>query len=331
MIRNKKVLLKFIFVLALLAVIAYTFRGSWKDIWAQLMRTSPRVLLLLTGTTVVYHLFEAWITYSFAKNYQPEFRFRSALYCAFFCSFYRVSTLGSGAGVAAVVCLGRRGVDYSEATGLYMLQYMFHKVSIALFSGVFFLANLSVMLQHYRRYGVYLLAAYVLTVLLSVGLVLLAAYPKLHLLILYLAGKANRSGKWDAQIAKLKESLQLMEASSATLLKNPKTVTACLGKTLLKLGFWYCIPFLVVSQTGGITLLSSWSVTSLAVMSAAVIPTPAGIGSVELVMTGLFSKLVDVQTAVAITLLYRITTFLFPCLLGGVLILVENLILRKRH
>ena len=46
-----------------------------------------------------------------------------------------------GQGVAAVIFLGKKEVGYSEATGLYMIQYMLHKVSIALFSGILFLKD----------------------------------------------------------------------------------------------------------------------------------------------------------------------------------------------
>lgn len=135
--KNKKLLIKIVFVVALIGIILYTFRDSADSIVEQICSTSFYVLAAIALSSVVYHLLEAWITYSLARRYNPKFRYREAVYCAFYCSFYRLSTLGSGTGVAAIVYLGKKNVGYSEATGLYMIQYVFHKVGIALFSGIF--------------------------------------------------------------------------------------------------------------------------------------------------------------------------------------------------
>lgn len=323
--KNKKTWIKLIFVVVLILIIVYTFRGSWDDIWGQLKKTAPIVLVMIAASSVVYHLVEGSITYTLVRRYNPRFRLRDGFYCAFFCSFYRLSTLGSAQGVAAVVFLGKKGVDYTEATGLYMMQYMLHKVSIAIFSGVLFLLNWQVMSQNYRNYAVYLILAYILTVLISVGLILLAVWTKSHELILFLANKLNASHKLDAVIEKLESSVTIMEESTSKLLRDVKLLVIVVIKNMVKLCFWYCIPFLILLGTGEITLLSSLSVTSLSVMTAAVIPTPAGIGSTELIMTTMYRALVDVNKAGAITLLYRVATFIFPFIVGGVLMLADRI------
>lgn len=325
---NKKLWFKIIFVLILIVIILYTFRGSWRDILNQLARTSPLVILLIAGASVVYHFFEGWITFSLARRYNPRFRYRDGVHCAFFCSFYRLSTLGSGQGVAAVIFLGKREVDYSEATGLYMIQYMLHKVSIALFSGILFLLNWKVMSHNYRDYAGYLILAYILTVLIAIGLILLAVYPRSHTLLLRLGKKMNFHHKLDGFLKKLESGAQLMEQSTSKLLKDRKTIITIILKNMAKLCFWYCIPFLILIGTGEISFLSSLSVTSLSVMTAAVIPTPAGIGSTELIMTSLYSLLVNIDKAAAITVLYRAATFIFPFAVGGVLILAGRFLKR---
>ena len=195
--KNKKRLAKLIFVAILLLIIWYTFKDSAGDIVAQLQKTSFAVLVAIMAATVIYHLFEAWITYSLARRYNPKFKFREA--------FYRLSTLGSGSGVAAIVYLGKKGVGYSEATGLYMIQYMVHKVSVALFSGLLFILNWKVMSVNYREYGVYLGLAYALTVIISIALIIFAVSAKSHQLILWIVRKFNKSGKLTPALKKLEE------------------------------------------------------------------------------------------------------------------------------
>lgn len=326
--KNKKMLFKIIFVVILIIVIIYTFRNSMGSIIEQLKATSLYVLAAICISSVIYHFFEAWITYSLARRYNQHFRYREAVFCAFFCSFYRLSTLGSGSGVAAVVYLGKKGVGYSEATGLYMIQYLFHKVGIAIFSGIFFFVNWAVMSENYRDYAVYLMLAYCLTALIAVGLILFAVSSRFHRLLITLVRHFNKSGKLNPVLVKLEKNCSIMEKSTFELIKDVKTLAAMLVKTLLKLCFWYGIPYLILAGEGEITLLDSLSVTSLSVMTAAVIPTPAGIGSVELIMTNLFGVLVDVHKAAAVTVLYRLATFIFPFVVGAVLILGDKC--RKR-
>lgn len=326
---NKKLLAKLIFAAVLILIIIYTFRDSMDEIAEQLRITPFYILAAICISSVIYHLFEGWIIQSLAKRYNPSFRYRSGVYCAFYCSFYRLSTLGSGAGVAAVVCLGRNGVAYSEATGLYMIQYMIHKVSIAIFSGVFFLVNWPFMAANYREYAVYLVLAYLLTVVIAAGLILFAVSAKFHSLILALVKLFNKSGKLDNVLDSLEKNCVIMEQATSALLKDVRVVAVTLIKNLVKLGFWYCIPCLILFAGREISLLNSLSVTSLSVMTAAVIPTPAGIGAVELIMTNLFGVFVDLHKAAAVTVLYRLATFIFPFAAGGVLILLHRLIGRK--
>ena len=71
--KNKKLLAKLIFVAILLLIIWYTFKDSAEDIVEQLGKTSLTVLVAIMAATVIYHLFEAWITYSLARRYNPKF------------------------------------------------------------------------------------------------------------------------------------------------------------------------------------------------------------------------------------------------------------------
>ena len=71
------------------------------------------------------------------------------------------------------------------------------------------------------------------------------------------------------------------------------------------------------------------AVTSLSVMLAAVIPSPAGIGSTEFVFTALFSGIVGTGLAGSASLLYRFGTFVFPFLVGAVVVIIRRIYLKK--
>ena len=108
-----------------------------------------------------------------------------------------------------------------------------------------------------------------------------------------------------------------------------KLIASIVAKNLLKFAFCYGIPFVILYREYGLTLLQSWAVTSLAFMLAAVIPSPAGIGSSEFVFTALFTVLVGTGEAGSAALLYRFATFVLPFVIGGVVVLLHKRIDRR--
>lgn len=329
--KHKKTWIKLIIVIILILIILYTFRNSAGDIITELSHTSLRVLTVIFASSTIYHFIEAWLLWPLCRRYNPDFKYRQAVYCAFYCSFYRLSTLGSGTGVAAVYYLGKHGIEYSQAIGLYMVQYVMHKLGIAIFSGIFFLLDWKFMAHHFARYGKLLLAAYGLTVLICVALILFVSAKWFHQLLLELVKHFNKDGRLDGIYMKLETNVQIMGQSTVQLIRDKKLIISMVFKNLLKFVFWYGIPFLILFDTGLLSLVNSLSTTSLSVMTAAVIPTPAGVGSTEFVMTSLLGVVVGVHRAGAVTVLYRIATFIFPFIVGAVLLVLSRFHRSKKN
>ncbi len=327
---KKTTILRIVLLPILILVIFLTFKDSAGDIFRELGRTSPMVLAAVLAASVAYHLVEAWITWSMIRCYQPEYRYHSSVYLAFYCSFFRLATLGSASGVAQVFYLTKKGLGYSECISMFTIQYVMHRTGMALFVGLTFLISWPFMIRNYRSYLPGLVFAFVLTVLICIGLVLLICWRKSHELILLIVGKINKSGKLDRAIEKLEEADVMIHDSGKEILGNKKLIISMLFKNLLKFFFWYSIPFLFLFQDRLITLLHSLSVTSLGVLTAAVIPAPSGIGSSEFVLSSLFRVVTGPSLAGAVTLLYRAATFVFPFAVGGLLMMLRRVVLRRR-
>ena len=120
-----------------------------------------------------------------------------------------------------------------------------------------------------------------------------------------------------------------MEEASRYLLRKKKMVAAVITLNIVKLCFWYGMPYLLFAGKGNISLVETMAITALSVMLAAVIPTPAGIGSTEFVFTGLFAGIVGTNVAGSASLLYRFATFVFPFLIGAVVVIAR--VVRKRR
>lgn len=325
-------MLKWAFVIALVGIIIYTFRDTAGPILGQLKKTNPLVIVGICGLTVIYHLLEGGITTLLAREYNQEFAYRSGVGNAFFCSFYRVATLGSGAGVAGVLYLGEHGVEHSKGFGLYMLQYAFHKISIAIFSGIFLVLNWNFMYSHFESYMWLLVAGYLLTMVITLFLILFCCSTKFHKVIFTLLDFINGKfkGRFEVQIASLRGECQMLEVASKHILKRKRLVAEVIGISLVRNCFWYGIPYLIFMGHNDVTLMQTMAVTSLAIMLAAVLPAPGGIGSTELVLTSLFAGIVGTGLAGSASLLYRFGTFVFPFMVGAVVVIVRRVRLKKQ-
>lgn len=297
----------------------------------ELKKTTPAVIAGICVLTVLYHLLEGLITTILAKQYNPAFPYRMGVANAFFCSFYRVATLGGGAGVAGIIYLGDCGVEHSKGFGLYMLQYAFHKISIAIFSMLFFAVSWNYMYSHFESYLWLLLAGYLVTLVITVFLILFCCSTTFHRAFFALLDFLNRkfSGRFDVPIATLRGQCQMLEAASQDLLKKKSMVAWVIVLNLVRSCFWYGMPYLIFRGHSDVTLLQTMAVTSLSVMLAAVLPAPAGIGSTEFVFTALFSGIVGTGLAGSASLLYRFGTFVFPFLVGAVVVVARRIQLRK--
>lgn len=313
-------------MLILVGIIIYSLKDSAGPILAQLRKTSPAVIAVICLMSTVYHLVEGQITAILARQYQPGYTWRMGIANALYCSFYRVATLGSGSGVAAVYYLNEHGVPYGQAFGLYMLQYAFHKLSIALFSLLFFAVSWEYMYLHFQAYTGLLLAGYLITAVVTAGLVLCCCSAWFHRGLFRMLDWVNgkMKNRFASLIAQLWEQCGMMEEASRYLLRRKTMILKMIGLNLLKLCFWYAIPYFILKDGNPIALHVSMAVTSLSVMLAAVLPAPAGIGSTEFVFTKLFSEIVDPGAAGAASLLYRFGVFVFPFLLGAVLIIARH-------
>lgn len=329
--KRQKQIGKFVFAVVIVAVIVYTFRDSAGPIARQLAKTTPAVIAGICVLTMVYHVIEGGITTILARQYNTGFTFGTGIVNALFCSFYRVATLGSGSGVAAIVYLGEHGVEYSKSFGLYTLQYAFHKISIAVFSVILLLLNWGYMYARFEGYIEILIAGYLLTLVITAGLVLVCCSERLHRILFRMAGVVNEklAGRFDEPLAMLREQCRMLEVSAREILRRKLLVAVVIALNLLKFCMWYAIPYLAFRAHSDITISQTMAVTSLAVMLAAVLPSPAGIGSTEFVFTTLFSGIVGTALAGSASLLYRFGTFVFPFLVGGVIVAARRVRLRK--
>ena len=320
-----------LFVCLLLGILYYSFRDSMGDMLTELAGVSPQVVLSLFLTVILYHICEGHITWLIVHKTHPEYPRWKGFCNAFYCSFYKTATLGSGSGIAGIYYLNKAGIPVPNATGMYFFQYIVHKVSMAFFSMLLFLVTYGFIHASFADYQGYILLGFAGVCVIAGVLLAVATVPWMQTAWNLLANHLRaKHPSWEEKLTGAGHKLAQLQAESRSLLKDPLLLLRLFLCNLLKFTTWYLIPWMVfrssTTESLPFTALQCFSLTALSQSLAGIIPTPAGIGSVEAVFVLLFRRLLPEAKALSAVVLYRFDTMLLPCAIGAFFVLGERIV-----
>ena len=113
---HKKVILKWIILLVLLGMALYFYRNSLQEILEGIQALSVRQLLISCLIAMVFFLTEGYIVYYMAHPIEASYSWTKGIRVAYLCEFYRILTLGSGSGFAAIYYLQKDGSAMKGST-----------------------------------------------------------------------------------------------------------------------------------------------------------------------------------------------------------------------
>ena len=279
-----KYLLKLLFVCLLLGILYYSFKDSMGDMLTELAGVSPQVVLSLFVTVILYHIFEGHITWLIVHKTHPEYPRLKGFCNAFYCSFYKTATLGSGSGIAGIYYLNKAGIPVPNATGMYFFQYIVHKVSMAVYSLLLFLATYGFIHASFADYQCYILLGFAGVCVIAGVLLAVATVPWMQTACNLLANRFRaKHPSWEEKLTGAGHKLALLQAESRSLLQDPILLLRLFLCNVLKFTTWYIIPWIVFCNSLGgeygdlpFSFLQCFALTSLSQSLAGVIPTPGG-------------------------------------------------------
>lgn len=308
---------KLIFVMMIVILACFVFRGSFSSILKELSRTKWSTVLSVCLCAAGYNLTEGVIYTYMAGKYNTRFRLRDGIACSYYTAFYRTATIGSGTTAASVYYLYKKEIGVSEGLALTTLQYMLQRAAVALFGGMGFFLCAAFMNAHFGTYRTAVLAGYAITVMLCFFLILLCVSRTFHHFLMKMLRKLDKKQKYAEKIDRLEAQSRTLREQTKHMLRRPKSLIVILLLELVKLGMWYVIPYITI-QPKGADIVETACVTSLVLMLAGVIPALGGLGTTEGLFILFFSGLTDSVTAASSMLLYRFATYMLPCLAGAV-------------
>lgn len=323
-IKNKKTIIKLLFVLILILAAGLWSRDSLAPIFEQVMETKLSVIIIICTLSLGYFLFEGINLWRLSRKYVPSFTLQQGIGCSFYACFYRTATLGSASFAAGMYYLHKNKVPLANTLGLITLQYVSYKIAIALFCGICLLTDYRYMNSLYGSYFPFILLGFLLTVLIALVLLLICICTPFHNLLLFAARKMNRRGTYTDKIKKLEEEFISLRKGTRFLMKDKIAMLSLVLRNLIRLIFWYCLPCFLFGTTTLSEIRHTISISSLVTALAGVLPSPAGIGSTEFLFTAFFSGIYGTTMAASSMLLYRFATFIFPFFMGILVVLYRG-------
>lgn len=304
-------------LLLLLLVGVLSNRGFFLQVLERLESVSPAAL----GLMILLETANLFVTglpfWAMEKQDWPGINWRTGFRTSLYAAFFRVTTFGSGVDVARAYFLSRQGIPPGEGMGACFLQNGINKLVLTLYGGIALLAW-SPLRQSLGEYRGLVWTAILISCLLTVLLWVLAlSRPLARWAVKLLEIVARRWPRWEGLSQKGRELICRLQEKTHGMLGDKKLFVQLFCYSALGQLLWYLIPWAAFVGRD-VSPLGSVAVTGAACMLAGVIPTPTGLGSMDIVFPLLFTPLVGAVEAASVMVLYRFVTTLLPCFAGTV-------------
>lgn len=315
-------------------LIFWVFRDHYQEIEQNIRTARAGDLLFLLGMGGIYQLLESAVCFVLVSSQLPTFSYWQAVEVTFLGVFGNVSTLSAGTIPIQSYYLHRYGLMAGNGVGTMTLEYVFHKISILIYTTAMLLFHGRWLWATSSGLPRYMLLGYIVCALIIVALILLCTWDKVQQLACWGISHLPDTEKWKQRKQLWTSNLTALYHQSQLLLHDHKCLRKVIVLNALKLCGLYSIPFLCIKVLR-ISALSFWQVqllTALMHMISNALPNIAGVGPVEFAFMMIFSHYMEYAQASSALILYRIATFFFPFVLSILVFLaVQKRALKHTH
>lgn len=317
---NKKQLLKTLISIGFLLLIIIVFKKSLVEAMYEMRFIRIWQIALISLMAIVFQICDG-LNYKIMTQTKGTGLTRwEGISCAFYSSFFKVVTFGSGSAAGTIYYMNNRGIKVSRGTSISALSYMFHKLTIAVLAIFFLIVQFKDFHSIYNNYFSTFLISLAIAILIAILFLTICISKRLHTFVVKCMNKLNKKDKLSHIIDALTEYFIGLEESSTELLKDKSCVCSIILRDIIKMLAIYSIPYIILAPIHTITGIQLLGITAVSCAVASVLPAPAGIGSTEVAFLLFFANIIPKKNILSCALLYRFITFLFPGVIGGTII-----------
>ena len=342
-------IIKWVIILVILVIVYFWKNDEIKSAFSE-MRAFPVVVpFICLAATVLHFVTEGFIIRSMTMFEERQMTWWESFRCGLYCAFIKFASLGSLSGIAEVYYISKHDIDAGRASGITLIQYVCQKLGITILGVVGFISLYLVGVDSVEQYAKWGVLGTVIALLIVAFLLIIATSKKTADLLAFLVKKILGENGLVEKITKHKKSTVKL---SSELVEKLYTFNEaglyfwhhkllCLKVILmkvLKMSLWYSVAGITVFAAFSDTAFSSGETIPGALIHYFLIPTllmavanmigtvmiaPAGAGTLEFVVSLLFTPLYGV-TAVTVVILYRFFSMVIPFLAGSIVFAMDS-------
>lgn len=306
-------------ILLLLGIILLRFRTYIWEGFREIARIPMPEKAGLFLASVGYMLAEGRIIQQLSKTFHIHMKWKNGVGCAFYCSFVKLATFGSGGGAAEIYYLNREGMKPAHALDVSLLQYVCQRTAATAAGAISLLLLYPEVKASMGDYGKYfVLGVGVAVVVIAAILLVLLSRKVADLVFLLLDWIGKKKESWKGKTEEWKKQVLSGQEGVRTLLRKKGKLAEAVVLNFVKYFCWFSIPYILYKDSGALCLASSVGMMAIATVLASVIPAPGGYGSLEFMQIILFEPILGNTRTVSLAILYRAAVTFLPAMLGGI-------------
>lgn len=332
---NKKLWVKLIFPLAcfIIVIVVIFINNDIKEVFNTLQTVKAKYLWLAILLLFVYFILWPISLYIIVKAKKYKIKASDVFLIGSVEHFFNgITPFSSGGQPFEAFCFKRKGMKFSDSTGVLLTNFISYQTVITVFSIIAVCFNFQYLKENVDGIVSLVIIGIVinaLVLLIFISLGCLKFVRKLFLKIMILFSKIKFLKKFlEPKIESFDEFCSGYQIAFKEIMSNKFAFLLCLLVKAVTMAVFYAIPFYLLKaigiEIGYNKLLFIISMTCFAICMTCWFPTPGASGGIEFAFKTLFASIAGVTPIVAVSgmLLWRFITYYLLMLLSFISYLI---------
>ncbi|WP_352418112.1 lysylphosphatidylglycerol synthase transmembrane domain-containing protein [Proteiniborus sp.] len=315
-----------------IGVFTYIILANGLDkIMKQLLMLDPYWIILAIFAMVIYWILEAKVLHMIASSLKAKIRFRDSFKVTMTGQFFNsITPFATGGQPAQAYELSKNGINLGVGSSILTGKFIVYQSVLTLYSFIILVFKLGFFKARLSNFTHLATIGFIVNTAVIVFLILLSSYMNFaHFIVVFLCKfleKIRIIKDADKLVEKIQAQLKLFRDSFVNIRSNPLLILKTSLLTMLQLLSFFIIPYFIYRAFGlnGKFIGNMIAAEAFVVMITSFIPIPGASGGAEGSFYMFFSLFFGKSIIGIAVLIWRIITFYFNILFGGLFTLLSR-------
>lgn len=311
-------------------VLWLTLRNDFDQVVEMIRNANVWILLFIVGLMICDRIIHGWGLMKECNVACPQYKWSQGFVNSYTGSlFNNITPSASGGQFAQLYIFTRQGIPVSNAIGVLWLDFIIYQTTMSIFVLLLLILRFGYYFSHYSQFFIIVLFGFMVNTAVILALWAMVRFPRFYHWLttsgINIGARLHLIKDKEKTKKKIEEQLNRFE-KEVVVLKNHKKMILKIGlSNLLRLTIYYSVPyFCALALHIPITfdkMLDVLALSSFVAMVNAFVPLPGSSGGTEASFILMFSTLFNRIDVSSIMILWRVMTYYFQTLMGGLVFL----------